>query len=74
MTAEIHLRNAIFKGRDRGLARPVVEIHGTIEHRDGGLEVVVTEALDERGKPVETPWSRIFLPMSKVDHYIPTDA
>lgn len=74
MTAEIYLKTALFKGRDRDLARPVVEIHGSFEHRDGGLDVTVTALLDARGKPVESPWSRIFLPMSKVDHYIPTDA
>ncbi|MCP4872472.1 MAG: hypothetical protein GY898_27585 [Proteobacteria bacterium] len=76
MTAQIFLKTALFKGRDRDLARPVYEIHGTIEHHNGGLDVTeITTLLDGKGKEVPAPsWNRVFLPMSKVDHYIPTEA
>jgi hypothetical protein len=74
MTCQIFLKTALFKGRDRELSKPVFEVHGTLEHRDGGLDVVISTLLDANGKEVESPWTRIFLPLGKIDHYIPTDA
>ncbi len=74
MTAQIFLKTALFKGRDRDLARPVTEVHGTIEHRDGGLDVTISALFDAKGRAVEAPYGRIFLPMAKIDHYVPTDA
>ena len=73
---QIFLKTALYKGhygpdRDRELGRPVLEVHGPAEHRDGGLAVAVTALFDDRGKPVDAPFEQIFLPMSKVDHYIP---
>lgn len=78
MTVQIFLKTALYKGRygsdrDRELSRPVVELHGTAEHRDGGLDVTPSALFDDKGRSVEPPFSRIFLPMSKVDHYIPLD-
>ena len=40
---------------------------GTITHRDGGLEVVIAELHDGRGRRVDVPLKRIYLPMGKVE-------
>ncbi len=74
---QIFLKTALYKGhygpdRDQSLSRPVFEVHGSAEHRDGGIDVSVTAMYDDRGKPVDAPFEKIFLPMSKVDHYVPT--
>jgi hypothetical protein len=75
MTLQIFLKNPLFPGHygaDRAgrLAEPVVEIHGDAGHRDGGLEVEVTALYDGRGRPVEAPFERLFLPLAKIDYYV----
>lgn len=75
MTAHIFLCAPLFKGRygpdrDREIKEPVVEIHGAIRHRDGGVEVEVERLFDNKGRPVDAPFGLIFLPLAKIDHYI----
>jgi hypothetical protein len=79
MTAQIFLKNPLYKGRyggqrDRELKEPVVEIHGRSEHRDGGVEVQVEALFDVKGKPVDAPFERLFLPMGKIDYIVIVEA
>ncbi len=57
-------------GRKRELDATVVEVVGEATARDGGLELQVTELVDDRGASVVSPWPKIFLPGSKIDLYV----
>lgn len=75
MNVQIFLKNPLFKGRygsqrDAALKEPVVEIHGFAEHRDGGVEVRVVALYDVKGKPVDLPFERLFLPLGKIDYLV----
>lgn len=79
MNVQIFLKNPLFKGRygsqrDLELKEPVVEIHGEAQHRDGGVEVRVTALHDVKGKPVDAPFERLFLPLSKIDYLVIVEA
>ncbi len=77
MRAQILLKTALYRGRfgpdQIEIKGSVMEVRGTIEVRDGGLDVVVSSLHDERGRTVEAPFSRIFVPGSKIDFYVIED-
>ncbi len=78
MTVQIFLKNPLFKGRygsqrDVELKEPVVEIHGRARHRDGGVEVSVEALYDVKGKAVDAPFERLFLPLGKIDYLVIID-
>jgi hypothetical protein len=71
----VFLRTPLHRGRVKGarkyeLGSTVVEVVGEAAARDGGLEVDVTEMVDNKGESIASPWSKIFLPLSKIDLYV----
>ncbi len=79
MRVQVLLKTALYRGRfgadhDTELKGSVMEIRGSAEVRDGGLEVAVSSLHDERGRDVPAPFDRIFVPASKIDFYVIEDA
>ncbi len=75
MKVRVFLRTPLHRGRATGprkyeLDAVVVGVVGEATPRDGGLEVEVTEMIDDKGESVTSPWAKIFLPMSKIDLYV----
>jgi hypothetical protein len=72
----IFLKNPLHPGRPKGgRAREIevaaTEVVGVAVHRDGGLDVHVEALVDERGNAHASPFPSMFLPMGKVDYYVP---
>lgn len=75
MKVRVFLRTPLHRGRLIGprkheLDGMVVEVCGEATARDGGLELEVTDMVDDKGESFESPWSKIFLPMAKIDVYV----
>ena len=75
MKVRVFLRTPLHRGRVTGprkheLDAMVVEVVGEATPRDGGLEVEVTEMVDDKGESVASPWPKIFLPTGKIDLYV----
>ncbi len=75
MNVQAFLKTPLYRGafgedRSDKLGGHVVEVHGSAEVRDGGLDVLVSALYDDRGKPVDAPFQRIFVPLSKIDYYV----
>lgn len=75
MNVRVFLRNPLHRGRASAprkfeLNDTVTEIVGTAEVRDGGLDLQVTALYTDKGGKIDSPWSHIFLPASKIDLYI----
>ena len=60
-------------GRGKSLNANVLEIMGTAEVRDSGLDLSDLECLDDKGQAVEAPFGRLFLPLGKIDYYVILD-
>ena len=78
MRVQVLLKAALYRGRfgadyDQPLKSSVMEIRGTAEIRDGGLELTVASLHDEKGRAVDAPFSRIFVPQGKIDFYVIED-
>ena len=78
MRVQVLLKTALYRGRfgadhDQALKGSVMEIRGAAEVRDGGLEITVASLHDERGREMESPFGRIFLPQGKIDFYVIED-
>ena len=75
MKVQVFLKTPLFRGhygkkRDQELEANVVELHGEAQEARGGLEIKVSALYDNKGKSVEPPFKKIFLPLSKVDYYV----
>ncbi len=75
MKVRVFLCNPLHRGRAMGsrtyeLDAMVVEVVGEATVRDGGLELDVSDMLDDKGESIASPWPKIFLPMSKIDLYV----
>jgi len=69
------LKTPLYRGsygakRNKELEANVVEVHGQAEEATGGLGLKVSALFDAKGKKVEAPFSKIFLPLSKIDYYV----
>ena len=78
MNAQIFLKTPLYKGRygatrENELTASIIEVQGVAESRDGGLDVAVTKLRDNKGREIETPFERLFLPLAKIDYYVILD-
>lgn len=78
MKVQVFLKTPLFRGsygpkRKQELEANVVEVHGKIddEAARGGLGITVSALYDAKGKSVDAPFKKIFLPLAKIDYYIP---
>ncbi len=79
MTVQVFLKTPLFRGKygaDRSaeLTATIIELHGEAIARDGGLELNVSSLYDNKGRPIDAPFSQLFLPMGKIDYYVIVDA
>lgn len=79
MTVQVFLKTPLFRGhygadRSAELTATIVEIHGEAISRDGGLEVNVSALFDNKGRPIDAPFSQLFLPLGKIDYYVLVEA
>ena len=79
MRVQVFLKTPLFRGhygaeREAELKATVVELAGEAIARDSGLELSVATMFDNKGKPCEPPFSRVFLPLGKIDYYVIVDA
>lgn len=75
MNVRVFLRTPLHRGRQSAprtfeLNETVVEVVGTAETRDGGLQIAVSTLVNDRGEEVASPWPTIFLPTAKIDLYV----
>ena len=79
MRVQVFLKTPLFRGRygserDAELKATIVEMAGEAIARDGGLELSVQSMHDNKGKACDPPFSRVFLPIAKIDYYVIVDA
>lgn len=79
MRVQVFLKTPLFRGhygaeRSTELKATIVELAGEALARDGGLELSVASMHDNRGKPCDALFSRVFLPLGKIDYYVIVDA
>jgi hypothetical protein len=75
MKVQIFLKTPLFRGsygakRNAELKANVVEVHGKAEEGKGGITLTVSALYDAKGKKVEAPFAKIFLPLAKIDYYV----
>jgi len=75
MKIQLFLKTPLYRGnygakRNQELEANVLEVQGKAETRDGGLDITVSALFDGKGKSVDAPFKRIFLPLAKVDYYV----
>jgi len=75
MNVQAFLKTPLYRGafgpdRKTKLGGHIVEVHGTAEARDGGLDLAVTALFDDRGKTIDAPFERLFIPLGKIDYYV----
>ena len=75
MKVRVFLRTPLHQGRPTSsrkheLSALVTEVIGEATARDGGLQIDVTEFIDDRGESSASPWPTIFLPVGKIDFYV----
>jgi hypothetical protein len=75
MRVQVFLKTPLFRGhygpeREAELKKTIVELAGEALARDGGLELNVSSMHDSKGSAVEAPFTRVFLPMGKIDYYV----